>query len=642
MQTVKGVDTISYPEPIRPKDVLILRNSFFIIDMHITNLKISNFRGIKDEVNISLSDFACVVGKNDAGKSTILKALDVFLNETAISIEDKNLYTDSNIISIEVSFIPEDVEVILDDAVPTTLVEEEITASDGKINVRKEWDVSQGRPKTKWSINRKKYSIDDCLLLNERELRALCNKYGISTQKANGDEYNNKEKRTKLRRYFTDSNTDFSYVYEELPTTGATRLKKIYEALKNIFPTFEYFKADSSLSDSDTSVQKYFKDKALKMLQETVDTNDIEVEVKTNIAQSLAAITDKINSVLSTEEQVEAQVNFDWSKIVTTSFKCKTDEKNIPLSSRGDGFRRITMMSYFEMLAEEKNTGKSVIYGFEEPETFLHPETQKKLFDSLKGMAENGFQVLVTTHSPNLVSLTNTSDIIHVLKEGSDYIVRQNDDIDIITIVEDLGIKADNRLLQLFKDDAKALFLLEGPDDVKAFNHLADVYKKEGKIDATFTDKGVVLIPIGGCDSLGHWTNYDVIKKIGKPYFILLDSDKESEYDISKNLIKLRQQGYSDEDCSVTKKREIECYIPDSYYTTLTPPITDLRYGDWDDVKELCKNHREARKLGGRKVCDWHFCNLTYAQLRSTFCPTGIDGEDEFLVIYNKIVSKII
>ena len=86
--------------------------------------------------------------------------------------------------------------------------------------------------------------------------------------------------------------------------------------IRKELPSFEYFKADSSLSDSDTSVQKYFKDKALKMLNEQIDTVDLEEQVREKIADSLNTITEKINSVLSAKEQIQAQVNFDWSKLV--------------------------------------------------------------------------------------------------------------------------------------------------------------------------------------------------------------------------------------------------------------------------------------------------------------------------------------
>lgn len=45
------------------------------------------------------------MGKNDVGKSTLLKAIDAFLNENNPNIEDKNVYSDSNFIEINLILI---------------------------------------------------------------------------------------------------------------------------------------------------------------------------------------------------------------------------------------------------------------------------------------------------------------------------------------------------------------------------------------------------------------------------------------------------------------------------------------------------------------------------------------------------------
>lgn len=46
--------------------------------MKIKSIIIENFRGYKDRQIIDLNDFTAFVGRNDAGKSTILEALDIF------------------------------------------------------------------------------------------------------------------------------------------------------------------------------------------------------------------------------------------------------------------------------------------------------------------------------------------------------------------------------------------------------------------------------------------------------------------------------------------------------------------------------------------------------------------------------------
>lgn len=58
--------------------------------MKLKKLRIENFRGYKD-VTINFSDFNCIVGKNDVGKSTIFKALEKFFDyRSDIDVNDYN------------------------------------------------------------------------------------------------------------------------------------------------------------------------------------------------------------------------------------------------------------------------------------------------------------------------------------------------------------------------------------------------------------------------------------------------------------------------------------------------------------------------------------------------------------------------
>ena len=73
--------------------------------MKLKSTVIKNYRGIKEETLVSFQDFNCIVGKNDVGKSTLLTAIDAFLNENNPNIEDKNVYSDSNFIEINLILI---------------------------------------------------------------------------------------------------------------------------------------------------------------------------------------------------------------------------------------------------------------------------------------------------------------------------------------------------------------------------------------------------------------------------------------------------------------------------------------------------------------------------------------------------------
>ena len=52
--------------------------------MKLKQLRLKNFRGYKDNTYLEVSDLTALIGKNDAGKSTILEALEIFFNNKLI------------------------------------------------------------------------------------------------------------------------------------------------------------------------------------------------------------------------------------------------------------------------------------------------------------------------------------------------------------------------------------------------------------------------------------------------------------------------------------------------------------------------------------------------------------------------------
>jgi predicted ATP-dependent endonuclease of OLD family len=299
------------------------------------------------------------------------------------------------------------------------------------------------------------------------------------------------------------------------------------------------------------------------------------------------------------------------------------------------------MMSYFEYLAEAQRTNatQQIIFGFEEPETFLHPSAQDNLFDKLNSLADNNYQVIVSTHSSIIVGKTNKNDIIHISKPENIYTVNQNN-IDYKALAIDLGIKPDNTFTPLFST-SQLLFLVEGIDDVNAMHHNATLYKQAGLIPNTFEELNVNIIPIGGCGGVKHWVNLDLFTKLGKPFFIFLDSDKENVNATSPNEQNLVSYGLTENvDFLITKKRLLENYIHPSALQRLVPNSV-ITYSDFDHAKNFCKSYPDDAikgRLGGAGVAERHYCHLTFDDLRLTW----FDGTaDEFLDLYNTITTKL-
>ena len=188
---------------------------------------------------------------------------------------------------------------------------------------------------------------------------------------------------------------------------------------------------------------------------------------------------------------------------------------------------------------------------------------------------------------------------------------------------------------------SRLLFLVEGIDDVNAMHHKALLYKQAGLIPQTFEELSINIIPIGGCGGVKHWVNLDLFTKLEKPFFIFLDSDKDNTAAASPNEINLTNYGLVEgTDFVISKKRLLENYIHPNALQRLVPGAV-VTYSDFDHAKNFSKDYPDATiraHLGGSKVAEKHYCNLTFDELRQTWFD-GVD--DEFLNLYNLLTAKL-
>ena len=75
----------------------------------------------------------------------------------------------------------------------------------------------------------------------------------------------------------------------------------------------------------------------------------------------------------------------------------------IPVGQRGTGFQSALVLGILRYVAQqEAQTARTVIFAIEEPEAFLHPQTQRAMARIIRQIADDA-QVLLTTHSPVIV-----------------------------------------------------------------------------------------------------------------------------------------------------------------------------------------------------------------------------------------------
>jgi putative ATP-dependent endonuclease of the OLD family len=148
--------------------------------MKLDEIKLTNFRGYAVETSIPIDHLTVLVGRNDAGKSTILEALDVFFNDEVIEREDCCVHTGSTEIRIACVFSDLPKSLIIDEQYATTLNAEYLLRSDGKLEIIKVYDCNAAKGKFSGAYAKALHpsatDIDDLLSLKLTELQTKAKK----------------------------------------------------------------------------------------------------------------------------------------------------------------------------------------------------------------------------------------------------------------------------------------------------------------------------------------------------------------------------------------------------------------------------------------------------------------------------------
>lgn len=98
-------------------------------------------------------------------------------------------------------------------------------------------------------------------------------------------------------------------------------------------------------------------------------------------------------------------------------------DKPLDLSELGEGARNLILIALLKSFAKNfKNQGGALsgILALEEPELFLHPQARRHLFKELRGLAEEGMQIIISTHSDSFIDTEFFDEIGRVVKVEDD------------------------------------------------------------------------------------------------------------------------------------------------------------------------------------------------------------------------------
>lgn len=536
--------------------------------MHISNIKIKNYRGIKsDELDTSI--FTCVIGENNAGKSTILLATSLFFSGSSLSKSD--FHDEEESIEIELTFSMIDdgdinrlspdhrdriKEIIIEDKLTLTrfyntdgkseLLCSRLAPKEGKYSKDVVGAIMKGKKGKEIS-----QSIIEILPQHKEKFE------GLTTQK---------EVFTKLDEVIDGLPTDQKEMKLAPLPTG------IENSIKILLPEPIYIAAVKDLKDDIKSKESATFGKLLSILMKFLESSEHfekitdsfdDLHKLLNVVREAEQITDnRIEKLQDIEKQIGSFLseNFPKSKIeieipkpelkqVFTNARLLIDDgvRDI-IETKGDGIKRAVtfalLRTFVEQYKEQRKAATAMkkideenqevaeagieiseqpyLFLFEEPELYLHPTAQKILFAALEKLTEVNNQVFVTTHSPMFFSPNSTGTFVKVIKEypaeGKPY-----GKFLTINLLKEIGAKDAFQII-CYENNTAAFFsskvlLVEGDSDIIYLKETAKLLNPDWDFDA----HNIPIISINGKSNVKRFTDFYGFFQI--KCFCIVDSD---------------------------------------------------------------------------------------------------------------------
>jgi len=550
--------------------------------MKIHSIYVENFRPFKKLEEMRTGSLATIVGKNDVGKSNILRALKFFFAESP-KIDESDVHDgagrDENIV-IEVAFDALPTKIELEPGVETTLEEEMLVDGGGHLRIRKIYPRGN---LSKFDIILIAQDFDDerfrtLTALKEKQLNERCDSLDIDVTKS-GRGITNKSKREALREKAKGEGIQINKT--ELMLSAKDDL---WKNISSLLPKFELFETDTRLGVGETSFQSSFKPVIKSAIEQPSVVSATEVLSK-EIGSALQVEVDKIFEQLKKHTDalvgLTAKPDFSLDKSVSFDILGK-DEHDVEssLDKRGSGVRRLLMVAFFKYLAEKgKSSSGDYIFAVEEPENCLHPGLQRELVSSFRKLADEGYQTIVTSHSPVFAGASPVEDLALIVRDKGVARAIQVPEIDLNTVAEELGVEPADQITCY-----NACVLVEGPEDILFWETVAAKLKEAGHVGAGFDDKRIGFVISGG-NNLKYWINSRAMRILTRRFGVVVDSDKKSpQHCVPQSKLNWKQkcEGQGGK-FSILRKREIENYVHPA--ALLRAGKSQAEYDDFTDMK---------------------------------------------------------
>ena len=469
--------------------------------MKISKVHIENYRSIK-QLDFAPHDYCALIGENNAGKSNVLRAINLTLGETwptdrTFTEDDFYEYNTSNDIVIRVYF--------------SEITEEwrngckcEIAGIElrGKAYKKRVGTKPAGTIITNYT----------CIDTKGKTCQYPASPYEKGKQYT-GQYYDlkvYKELRERIPFIYVDVMRDYN---RQDPSNRWSILRRLFSEINTSLSNDKSTVAVVTPEGKKKLTRKQafeLKIKEAYSFLQTEQFNEIEEKIRNNSLEQMG-----IDS-----KDGDISIRFDTydSMNVFKNLQLYVDQNGISTTADmvGAGLQSAIVIAIFRTYEEIKKEG--AIFAIEEPEVYLHPQKQRYFSSILSRLSDNN-QVFITTHSPTFVHVYEPENICLIRKDsktGTTARLCSKDEI-ISTEKEALKIENyfDNQRNEMFF--AKGVVLVEGATEKFVFPYA-------GRLQNIDLDKlGISVVECGGKGNL--LTFAKVASAFGIPYVVVADED---------------------------------------------------------------------------------------------------------------------
>ncbi len=503
--------------------------------MQITHIEVKGFRSLYD-VNISTHDLTLLIGENDAGKSSVLDILEIFLDGKYP--DDDDFYKElgqsgkenfSETICVTISFRPDEWDKPLRPYL------------DKHHNLILKKEFGRNGDRTTW-FKGKKFEDEnlnqDFSKLSAGEFDALLDDLKIDIEGRRNNDMRMDAMQTYLQT--ADEIEDWITISEK--------------DVKSIMPIFERYRA-IDYTQPETFVKKTLQNLYTSMIYKKIDDKseliDSLKDLQNDFTEQANTQINNLKTIIHKYHQQIIDIIYtpimDFSKGFTGGdFYIDDGRGPHRLMKTGDGTRRRILMAtvdWSNQVIRETLENQTIIRGYDEPDSNLHYYAQRNMYDGITDITgkndeqSSRVQSLICTHSLPMIDKAPATNInqLSLISNGQTEVkyLRTDDDETIEEFINAIARELGITNTMLFYE--RCYLIVEGATEENA---LPILYRQ--KYSSSMIDDGIRLINIEGN---GGWLG--LLRLLGKNRehntLMLLDSDTKNDYEK-----KFEQAGLSD------------------------------------------------------------------------------------------------